>query len=417
MEPDATTTGFEAVAILFVLATLAIAAFALLRHRRAITTSSVTAPDRLRNAATHLRTGLESMPQSGGSTKVAELHEELGAVMQELSSRTVDAEAPDEAINSYRQAAGAFRANGRRMKGDELDIHLGLLLYDFGLRAVESAKLRESEHVFEKFLAHKKGKWPFQLPREFYQAARAGALTELGVRLGDESLLWEALPLCASIRKSTSSGKTFKPPMFAVDAVAGGALTVIGRALGDRSALIDAIEANRRAIKAKKGLGVPHMLAASQDSLGQALAALGELERKTETVQEAVEAYEESLENIDFDERPASWGQVQAHLGRSLTALGRLQEDPALLSRALVTYQNALAVFSTESLPFFRADALDALGEVLFALARLRRDSDIAGLAIDAHRKSETILQSGDLTGALARVRGNIEAAEALSIG
>lgn len=401
--------------VLFVLGVLAVAAFMLLRHRREITASAITAPDRLRRAATRLRTGLEPKQDGAVSPKAAELHEELGAVMQELSMRTVDAEAPDEAISSYRQAAGTFRANGRRMKGDELDIHLGLLLYDFGLRAVESTKLRESDRVLANSLAPRKGKWPFQLPREFYQAARAGALAKLGTRLGDESMLWEALPLCASIRKSTSSGKTFKPPMFAVDAVAGGALAVIGRALGDRSALIDAIEANRRAIKVKKGLGVPHMLAASQDELGKSLAALGEFDQKPATVQEGVEAFEDSLGNLDSGERPVSWGEVRINMGRAQTALGKLKEEPAILSAALVSFRDALSVFNTDSAPFLRADALDALGDALFALASLRGDADIAVLAADAYRKAEAILQQGDLTGALARVRGNMEAAEALS--
>ena len=409
--------GIDTAAVLFVLGVLAVAAFALLRHRREITASAITAPDRLRRAATQLRTGLE--PKQGGAVnpKAAELYEELGAVMQELSLRSVDAEAPDEAISSYRQAAGAFRANGRRMKGDEVESHLGLVLYDFGLRTVESANLRECEQLLANSLAPRKGKWPFRLPREFYQAARAGALARLGTRLGDESLLWDALPLCAPSRKNTSSAKKFKPPLFAVDAVAGGALAVIGHALGDRSVLIDAIEANRRAIKTEKGLGVPHMLAASQDELAKALAALGEIDQEPAMLQEAIQVFDDSLGNLDFGERPVSWGEVQINKGRALTALGKLGKDPAILSGALVSFQDALGVFSTESAPYLRADALDALGDALFALASLRKDTDIAGLAADAFRKAEAILQGGDLTGALARVRGNIETAEALCRG
>lgn len=408
--------GISTAAILFVLGVLAVAAFTLLRHRHEITASALTAPDRLRRAAMQLRMGLAESPDRTESPKTAALCEELGAVMQELSLRTVDAEAPNETISSYRQAIEAFRAHARRVKGDELEIHLGLVLYDFGLRAVDSAKLRESAELLKKFLAPRKGKWPFQLPREFYQAALAGALARLGMRLGDDSLLWEALPLCAPSRAS-SAGKAFKPPLFPVDAVAADPLTTIGRALGDRTVLIDSIGASRRAIAAKRKIGVPHMLAASLDELGKALTALAELDGKPGHAEEALASLEDALANVDARERPVSWGEIHINRGRALTLVGRLTADPATLTRALTSFQSALGVFSSDAVPYQRADALAALGDALLALATLRKDEGIGGLAADAYRKAEAIFERGDLAGDLARLRDRIVAAEALRTG
>lgn len=400
-------------ATLFVLATLVIAAYALLWHRRAIINSGFTAPDRLRRVAAQLRTRLELQQGAGPNTKSADRYEEFGAVMQELSLRTADPDSADEAISSYRQAVVAFGAEGKGRKGNMIDIHVGLLLHEFGLRSIDSDKLRECSEVLAKFLAPRKGKWPFQLPRQFYQVARAGALAKLGARIGDVSLLREALPLCAPSRKSVAKGK-FKPPLFNVDAAAGYAMTVIGRELGDRAVLIDSVEASRRAIEAKKALGVPILLASSQDELGQALSALGDLDRDSGSVREAIELFEEALKNLSPNERPASRGEVQINKGRALTVLGKLEQDQAILSRALESHRDALGVFNSDWAPFQRADALDAMGEALFALANLRNEPDIATLAAESHRKAEAILRRGDLAGSLARVRRNIAAAEAL---
>lgn len=406
----------EVRAALFVLATLVIAGLTLMRHRRAIAASTVAASERLRRAAARLRPGLESNQGGEPDPRTANRYEEFGAVMHELSLRSFEPEAPDEAISSFRQAAEAFRAGGKVRKGNEVEIQTGLLLHDYGLRSIDTEKLRECSQVLAKFLAPRKGKWLFRLPREFYQAAQAGALANLGLRIGDLSLLHEALPLCAPSRKSLAKGK-FRPPAFAVDSVAGDTLRIIGREFGDRGILIDSIEAARRAIEAKKKIGVPNMLASSQDELGKALSDLGELTRDPEPVREAIEAFEEALRNLNVEERPVSWGEVHINMGRALTVLGKLENDPKMLSRALESYRDALDVISTDWAPFLRADALDAMGETLSALAGLREIQDIARLAAESHRKAEAILLRGDMVGTLARVRRNIEAAEVVQAG
>ena len=373
-------------------------------------------PETLRREAAKLRSRLSSRQGKRPDRKTAETYEELGSVMSELSLHFVDTEALNEAIVSYRRAAEAYRAAGMDEKCSEVEFNLGAQLCELGGRLINSAEIQEGDQLLAKILAAGKDKWLLRLPLGFCQAARANVLAELGVRLGDEKLFLDALPLCA-LSRAAEGGAKFKPPVTAADALAGHALTVIGRELADRSVLLDAVDSTRRAMQAKDDKGNRNMLAVSQSNLGIALTTLGEFDRNPEMLEEAAQIFAESLECRSFGEWPVSWAGTMLYKARALTALGRLTRDPAKLSHAIETCGDALDVFSADSAPLPRAETLHALGDAQLALADLRNDPDGATLAAESFLKAEAILQRGDLTGSLARVRRSLAVAVELKGG
>lgn len=405
----------ETIIAIILFAGIAIVAFRFVLpwHLRRTSLSLLGDTEGLRQEAARLRADLRARQDDRPGRKSAELYEELGSVMSALSLRSADTEAVNEAIASYRQAAEAYRAAGMDGKSSEAEFNLGAQLCELGVRSINSAELREADRLLASVLAPGKDEWPLRLPIQFCQAARASVLAALGVRLGDEKLFGDALPLCAASRGG-ADGMKLEPPGPAIDAIAGGTLTVVGRELADRAILVDAVDATRRAMEAKDDKGSPVILATSQVNLGEAMAALGEFDRKQEMLEHAVGLFEDSLEYFESDEWPDYWAGAMFHKGCALTALGKLTKDPEALSHALALHSDALGVFRA---PYPRAATLLARGEAQLALADLRSDPDGAALAAESLSEAEAILRDGDLVGSLARVRLGLAAAEALKGG
>ena len=63
------------------------------------------------------------------------------------------------------------------------------------------------------------------------------------------------------------------------------------------------------------------MWAATQNNLGNALATLGERERGTERLEQAVAAYTEALKEMTREQVPLNWATTQNNLGRAIQIL------------------------------------------------------------------------------------------------
>jgi len=87
--------------------------------------------------------------------------------------------------------------------------------------------------------------------------------------------------------------------------------------------------------------------AKTQNNLGNALRILGERERETGRLEEAVSAYRESLKEYTRERVPLLWAGTQRNLGNALGALGdresgtvRLEEARAAIGLAWDVYRD-----------------------------------------------------------------------------
>src|SRR5208337_2458447 len=95
----------------------------------------------------------------------------------------------------------------------------------------------------------------------------------------------------------------------------------------------------------------PANWAITQDDLGSALCALGELTGDPRRLQEAVAAHRSALEVRTKETAPAEWAMTQGELGLALERLGRLVGERHKLEEAVTAYHRALEVFTLEDMP------------------------------------------------------------------
>jgi tetratricopeptide (TPR) repeat protein len=120
---------------------------------------------------------------------------------------------------------------------------------------------------------------------------------------------------------------------------------------------------------------VPLDWATTQNSLGNALATLGERERGTARLDEAVHAYQAALHERTRELTPLDWAGTQNNLGNALAALGKRDSGTLHLDEAVRAYRSALLEQRRESVPLLWATTQNNLGNVLTALGE-REDSN-----------------------------------------
>jgi tetratricopeptide (TPR) repeat protein len=153
------------------------------------------------------------------------------------------------------------------------------------------------------------------------------------------------------------------------------ALYEIGRDRGSNVHLIGVIILQRKLLHAASS---DDERATRQDYLGIALATLGERERGTARLEEAVAAHREALKERTRDRMPLDWATTQNNLGIALGRLGERASGTARLDEAVLAFREALKEWTRERVPRDWAGAQNNLG---IALARLgERESGTARL-------------------------------------
>jgi tetratricopeptide (TPR) repeat protein len=80
----------------------------------------------------------------------------------------------------------------------------------------------------------------------------------------------------------------------------------------------------------------------AQSNLGNALRVLGERESGTESLQQAVAAFNATLQEQTRDRVPLDWARTQANLGLTLTALGLRESGTERLRQAVAAFDTCL---------------------------------------------------------------------------
>jgi tetratricopeptide (TPR) repeat protein len=161
-----------------------------------------------------------------------------------------------------------------------------------------------------------------------------------------------------------------------------------GREFGTRENMLLAIEIYHRALGLVGREQSPLDWAETKLNLGDALLLLGESNKDSKPLREAVEAYLAALEEWTLDRAPLDWAKAQNHLGNALQRLGEQENDPERLRQAAEAYRAALAECTKENAPFERAQACNRLGDILAVLGVEEGDGERLKEAVKAYREA-----------------------------
>ena len=110
----------------------------------------------------------------------------------------------------------------------------------------------------------------------------------------------------------------------------------------------------------------------TQHNLGSALAALGQRERGTARLEEAVAAFRAALQERSRERVPLNWAATQNNLGYALETLGARESGTARLEEAVTAYHGALQEWTRERVPLRWAATQNNLGNALEKLGHAR---------------------------------------------
>ncbi len=111
--------------------------------------------------------------------------------------------------------------------------------------------------------------------------------------------------------------------------------------------------------------------AATQNSLGNILGALGQQHRDVELYEKAIQCFNNALEEFDQKKLPLDWAATQYNLGTAKQALGRQESDSKLLNASVDAYTNVLLVWTREQMPLEWASTMHQLGATFHAYGKL----------------------------------------------
>ena len=128
--------------------------------------------------------------------------------------------------------------------------------------------------------------------------------------------------------------------------------------------------------------------AAVQMNRGNTLRVIGEREKGTARLEEAVEAYREALQEYTREVAPRDWATTQISLAAALETLGERESGTARLKAAVEAYRDALQELTRARSPLEWATTQNNLGTALKDLGA--RESGTARLeeAVEAHREA-----------------------------
>ncbi len=165
------------------------------------------------------------------------------------------------------------------------------------------------------------------------------------------------------------------------------ALIDLGREFDDDVALEEAIALlENRVITLARGTGRASHLAATRYSLGNACGILGQRQRGTRNLENAIAAFEASLENRVRQQEPLEWAATQNNLGNALGILAHRHNDEEMLGKSVEVFNLALEERTRDLAPQDWATTKNNLAAVLQALGQRNKDAKMLKQAVEAYK-------------------------------
>lgn len=151
----------------------------------------------------------------------------------------------------------------------------------------------------------------------------------------------------------------------------------------------------------------PLAWAATQNSLGNILAAQGQQQRSVGLFEKAILSFQNALEKFDREASPQEWASTQYNLGTATQALGTQQSDVKVLKTSVDAYTNALQEWTREQKPFEWALTMHQLGVTFHAYGKLLKGNRTFQKSVVAYKNALTELDADSSALELASTHNN----------
>ncbi len=151
----------------------------------------------------------------------------------------------------------------------------------------------------------------------------------------------------------------------------------------------------------------PLTWAATQNDLGNILAALGQQRRDAKLFQQAIQCFGNALEEYSQQDSPLKWAATQYDLGTASHALGQLLDDTKPLKIAVDAYTNALLVWTREASPQDWMLTLHQLGATLHTFGKLLKGNRQFQKSVVAYKNALAALDADNYALELTATHNN----------
>ncbi|HBE93140.1 MAG TPA: hypothetical protein DDW55_11685 [Gammaproteobacteria bacterium] len=147
--------------------------------------------------------------------------------------------------------------------------------------------------------------------------------------------------------------------------------------------------------------------AATQNSLGNILGALGQQQRDVALFEEAIQCFNLALEEYKQNEFPLDWAATQYNLGTAKQALGRQEGDSKLLKASVDAYTSALLEWTREQMPLEWASTMHQLGATFHAYGIVLKGNRNLQKSVVAYKNALAVLDADNSALELASAHNN----------
>lgn len=151
--------------------------------------------------------------------------------------------------------------------------------------------------------------------------------------------------------------------------------------------------------------------AATQNKLGNILAALGQQRRDAEMFAQAIQCFGKALEEFSQEDSPLEWAATQYNLGTASQALGRLLDTAKPFKTAVDAYTNALLVWTRDKFPENWMYTMHQLGDTFHAYGKLLKGNRQFQKSVVAYKNALAVLDADNYALELSATHNNRAAA------
>ena len=155
----------------------------------------------------------------------------------------------------------------------------------------------------------------------------------------------------------------------------------------------------------------PLAWAATQNRLGNILAALGQQRRDAELFERSIQCFSNALEEFRQENSPLEWAATQYNLGTANQALGRLIDAAKPFKTAVDAYTNALLVWTRDESPEDWMYTMHQLGDTFHAYGKLLKGNRQFQKSVVAYKNALAVLDADNYALELTATHNNRAAA------
>lgn len=217
---------------------------------------------------------------------------------------------------------------------------------------------------------------------------QANFMADHGREFGDDASLQASIDLLKTKILPLSKKSEDSQILGASFATLGNVLGMMGQRRKGTRYLEDAINAFGESLKWINPDTTPMQWASVQNGLGNALGSLGQRSSDDTLLQQSIEAFEQALTKQSEEECAHEWASTRNNLAAVLQSLGRKQNDPKILKRSVESYKAVLRVWTRKKAPLDWATTMDNLGTALRNLGEHRRGPGTLKQAVAAYNNA-----------------------------